>query len=700
MLTDCDENTLQKLIKEIKEKAPPLSNIKEIIYEEWEGNLPDDLQIVESENEESKKVLIPPDIAPCDECLRELFTLTDRRYRYPFINCTNCGPRFSIIKDIPYDREKTTMSIFIMCDECRKEYEDPLNRRFHAEPNACPKCGPQITLYDPKGNLIEKGDKAIKLTQKFIKEGKIGIIKGISGMHIVCDARKKEAVRRIRAIKLRKTKPFAVMCKDLEEVKKIAKISKEEENILLSPQRPIVLLKKSPDYDLAEEVAPKNRYVGVILPYSPLHYLLMEDLECIVDTSANITDEPIIYKNEEAFSKFKNKVDFFLLHNREIFMRSDDSVLQVVSGEPRFIRRARGYCPLPFEFDEKFPQILAVGAELKNTFCLSKENLIFMSQHIGDLADFETLSFFEDVLNHFKKIFDIEPRICVCDMHPDYLSTRWAQQNFKKVLKVQHHYAHILSCILENNLKGKVIGVAFDGTGYGADGAVWGGEFLICDAKNFERVFHFEYVPMPGGEKAVKEPRRMALSYLYLSGCKDYIHKIWDKKEAEVLIKMIDKKINCPLTSSCGRLFDAVSSILRICDFNSYEGEAAINLEMIAEGNHQVYSFEIGDKKISFKKMIREIVRDLKRGAPASEISMKFHNTICEVVKKVCLILRERYGINKVCLSGGVFQNRILFEKLLEDLRELKFDVYSNFKVPVNDAGISLGQILTSLGYD
>lgn len=698
------ERDIENFLKEIEKSAPPLSKIEEIEKEYLP--LSHFISFVIRESKESKErfTLISPDICICEDCLRELFDRKDRRYLYPFINCTNCGPRFTIIKDIPYDRKNTTMADFKMCKICEKEYQDPENRRFHAEPTACPVCGPQIRIL----NLA--GKDALETTVEFLKNGKIVAIKGLGGYHLACDALNDEAVRKLRTRKYREDKPFAIMCPDIKTVKEFCIVKKEEEELLLSFKRPIVLLRKKKNCKISEYVAPENPYLGIMLPYTPLHYLLFyrTNIKALVMTSGNISDEPIAYKDEEAKQRLKNIADFFLTHNREIYIRCDDSVSRVFKKKEILIRRSRGYVPYPVKVKFHLKEILATGAEKKNTFCLTYKYYAFLSHHIGDLENFETLKSFEEGIEHFKRLFSLSPEIVAYDMHPEYLSTKYAKEikNCKPV-PVQHHHAHIVSVMAENNLDNQdIIGVAFDGTGYGEDGNLWGAEFLICNFSRFRRVAHFEYVPLLGGEKSIKEPYRMAFSYLYKIYKEEYKNlKIgWierlNSKNLEILKNIFYRRINSPLTSSCGRLFDAVSSLIGVRDFINYEGQAAIELELLAYKssgrNLKKYNYEFLKEKdktvIKLDRLIEEIIFDLKNKIPKQDIALNFHFSIASLVKDVCSLIREQTKINKVALSGGVFQNMLLLKFTFSLLKRKNFEIFINQNVPTNDGGISLGQ--------
>jgi hydrogenase maturation protein HypF len=702
-----DRSAIKEFMNSVRTQPPPQAEIFEMQSQHVEPLGYQDFTIRESEEQEEKFVPISPELATCEDCLNELFDPFDRRYRYPFINCTNCGPRFTIVKDIPYDRKFTTMSVFPMCERCHSEYEDPADRRFHAQPNACPVCGPKLSLLNNEGAAISVTDVITEVC-KLLKEGEVVAIKGLGGYHLACDALNEDAVTRLRSRKFREYKPFAIMVKDIETAKQICYVDREEWNLLKGVKRPIVLLRKRPDCPVAEDVAPNQRYHGVMLPYTPLHHLLMRESGLIlVMTSGNISSEPIVFKDEDARERLKGIADYFVVHNREIYIRTDDSVSRIWHGKEIILRRSRGYAPHPVLMQNPFvEQILACGAELKNTFCLTKGNYAFMSHHIGDLENLETLSSFENGIEHFKRIFNIEPTFVAYDLHPEYLSTKYALslRDIPK-LGVQHHHAHIVSCMGDNGIDGEVIGVSFDGTGYGTDGKIWGGEFLLCDFGTFERVAHFEYVPLPGGEKAIKEPWRMAASSLYriygddMMGLEIDFVKGLDKDKLQILKRMIDKKINSPLTSSAGRLFDAVSALLGVRKEVYYEGQAAIELEMKASpeenGIYQFNQREYGNKtEIGVESLIKGIVSDLAGRMGADIISARFHNSVAHIVLNVCLRIRELRSIDRVVLSGGVFQNALLLERTFALLNANNFDVYTHHRVPPNDGGIALGQAI------
>ena len=690
-------------------EKPPLAHITSIETIEQGLKSYSDFTIHKSEAQEHRRTLISPDVCVCEDCLRELFDPKDRRFRYPFINCTNCGPRYTIIMDIPYDRPFTAMKGFKMCPPCEAEYHDPADRRFHAQPNACWDCGPLVRLWAHAGQEIRAGNP-IEEARKLLKQGKIVAIKGLGGFHLAADATNNEAVKRLRQRKHREEKPLALMCPSLEQIREFARVTKDEESLLNSIQRPIVILEKRPNADIAEEVSPRNRTYGFMLPYTPLHYLLFQgdDLPALVMTSGNISEEPIAIDNEEAFERLGDIADYFLNHNRDIYLRSDDSILRVVGTVPRQIRRSRGYVPIPTFLKRSLEPILACGAEWKNTICLTREDQAFLSQHIGDLENLETLNFFEMTIQHLKRILEIEPKIVAYDLHPDYLSTQYALKQSSMIqVGVQHHHAHIVSAMAEHGLAGPVIGIALDGTGYGADGQIWGGELLVVEPKQFERVGHFAYLPMPGGAAAIKKPWRMAVSALYEAFGDEFLKislpflEDVPRKRLDILIHMIRQGVNTPLTSSCGRLFDSVAAIAGVRNYVAYEGQAAVELEAAAEEDlERAYPFEIREKDGALQfltaPIIRSVVADVNEGCSTGLISATFHNTLVALFLDVCERVRASRKFKQVVLSGGCFQNARLLVQLTESLENQGFEVYSQAQVPGNDGGIALGQAVAA----
>jgi hydrogenase maturation protein HypF len=601
------------------------------------------------------------------------------------------------------------MSEFAMCSACQAEYDDPLDRRFHAQPNACWDCGPQVWLESAAGGeYIAKGQESIREAVHQIGEGKIVAVKGLGGFHLAADAVNEAAVGRLRSRKIREEKPFAVMFKDLEAVRSYCKVSEEEASLLLSPQRPIVLLERCTgpsDRPIAPSVAPRNRQLGAFLPYTPLHYVLFADspLSAFVMTSGNQSDEPIVTDNGEARERLKDIADYLLLHDRDIYMRCDDSVSRVLQGKPRYLRRARGYVPEPVFLRESVPAVLGVGAELKSTVCLTRGKEAFLSQHIGDLENLETLRSFELTILHLQRILDITPKLIVHDLHPDYLSSRWAtRQSLLPCLAVQHHHAHIASVVAERNIAGPVIGLALDGTGYGPDGTVWGGEILRVDGDRFERLGHFRCIPLPGGDRAVKEPWRMAVSCLWSLDPKEFEQNFADvlkrlpREKVRLIVQMLEKRLNAPLTSSCGRLFDAVSSLAGLRDTVSYEGQAAVELEQAIEPDSRAYRGAVRKEDglciLDPLPMFPEIVRDIRYGASIGVVAARFHNGTANLLVEALRHVSAETGLNRIALSGGVFQNAYLSERLETDLSAQGYEVYSHLNTPSNDACIALGQ--------
>lgn len=702
----------------LRKDAPPLSYIDTFTVEKAEPKGLKGFEIRKSSIESSDNAYISPDLSVCDDCLKEMNDPDNRRYRYPFINCTNCGPRFTITKGIPYDRVNTTMASFPMCGECGTEYHNPADRRFHAQPIACVKCGPSLTLLDADAERTAT-DREIEAAIELLNKGNIVAIKGLGGYHLACNAMNEEAVRELRKRKRRDGKPFALMAKSIEVIRNHCVVNDKEQALLESVKRPIVLLDRKADSELAAMlISPDNDKIGFMLPYTPLHYLLLNsELQILVMTSGNISNEPIYFRDSDAINGLHGIADYFLTNNRDIYIRTDDSVTSVFRGSECIIRRSRGYVPLPIDItasitgfeSSRIPSVLACGGELKNTFCLTKGNKAFLSHHIGDLENIETLLSFEQGIEHFENIFSITPGIIAYDKHPDYLSTKYAEAKAGiKKFPIQHHHAHIASCMVENNISEKVIGLAFDGTGYGDDGNIWGGEFFVGDYSSFERLAHFEYIPLPGGEAAIKEPWRMALSYLYETFGKDkipfdlpFLREI-DSEKKKILLQQISKRINSPLTSSLGRFFDAVSALTGLCSVIEYEGQAAIRLEKYSDVlSTDVYPYEIIEAdsvyQISVRRMVEAIVYDIQRGRDTSQISSSFHKTLSQISVEICLKLRSRFDINLVALSGGVFQNRHLLGLVIDNLENEGFHVYTNSKVPVNDGGISLGQAAIAL---
>jgi len=683
-------------LERVRTEAPPLARIEEMTVVDAPLAGGASFVIRESVAEEGEFVLVSPDVATCADCLRELRGPADRRYLYPFTNCTNCGPRYTIIQDIPYDRPKTTMARFRMCPACQAEYQDPNDRRFHAQPNACPACGPRLS-------------SGLEEARRLLRDGRILAVKGLGGFHLACNPADAAAVERLRARKRRGDKPFALMARDLEAVERICHVSEEDRRSLTSERRPIVVMPRREDSGLSPALAPNDRTLGVMLPYTPLHHLLLDDpaLPVLVMTSGNIAEEPIVTSNQEARERLAGVADGFLDHDRDIYMRVDDSVVRTFEGRERLLRRSRGYAPEPIDLGMEVAGILACGAELKNTFCLSKGRYAVLSQHIGDLENYETLVFFEETLANLKKLFRVEPRAVAYDPHPMYLSTRFALDipDLQKIA-VQHHHAHVASCMAENGLRGKVIGVAFDGTGYGTDGQIWGGEFLVVDYSGFERRAHLRYVPLAGGDAAVRLTWRAALGYLtdtFGAASPPASLPLWEQvpeKKTNALRALLARGAGTVRTSSCGRLFDAVASIIGLRQEANFEAQAAIELETISEdGWDGSYPFEIENSEpwqIDLRPTISAIVADLGRECSLARIAAAFHSTVAAIIVEVCRRLRALEGLNQVCLSGGTFQNMRLLERAARGLRKQGFELFLHARVPANDGGIALGQVVVA----
>ncbi len=709
---------VEQFLLALRTRPPALARIESIETREQVVNANyADFRIDASQRAGQRLVPISPDVATCADCLRELFDPQNRRYRYPFINCTNCGPRFTIIEDVPYDRELTTMRSFAMCGECRSEYENPLDRRFHAEPIACAACGPRVALvagaeWREHRQVTTANQAAIEQAIALLSEGRILAIKGIGGYHLACDALNTTAVSELRQRKYREDKPFALMARDIGVVSKYCEVSGAEEALLSSTARPIVLLAARPEASLPPAVAPRVESLGFMLPYAPLHHLLFQEFERpLVMTSANISDEPICYEDEDARKRLEGIADYFLVHNRRIHMRMDDSVARVWndagSGDggcvPALLRRSRGYAPAPLRTGFTFQkQILACGAELKNTFCLARGDAAFISHHIGDLENLETLESFRAGIEHYRRLFSLEPEIVAYDLHPEYLSSKYALTlDIETRFGIQHHHAHVASCMADNQIDGEVIGVAMDGLGFGTDGRMWGGEFLVANFAAAERISHLEYIPMPGGARAIREPWRMAAVYLQRTFGDEFLQldlpfiKEMDASAWKTLKGMMATKTNCPETSSMGRLFDAVASLLRLRDKTNYEGQAAIELEQIADAAvGEKYDLEIsGDGSIIRPQiMIRRAVEDLLSGIPPWTISAKFHLGIADLIANISRRVRDERKLTRVVLSGGVFQNVWLTRATSSSLKAAGFEVFTHARVPANDGGISLGQ--------
>ena len=687
-----DEDRLSSFLRELPEKAPPLAVIEEIRTDRIPFQGFSDFRIIESERQAERNTLISPDIGICPDCLREMRDPADRRYRFPFINCTNCGPRFTIIEDVPYDRAKTSMKAFPMCPDCDSEYHDIRNRRYHAQPDCCPVCGPSLQFYDAAGQPAA-GDAA-KLARDALKEGKILAVKGLGGFHLACRCEDPAIAGRLRRRKQRDEKPFAVMCRDLSGVKSICEVSAAEARVLSGARKPIVLLKKK--HQGLEHLS-ENGWLGVMLPYTPLHVLLFEDgPDMLIMTSANLSDTPIIRDNAEALETLRGIADGFLMHDRRIQTRCDDSLCWVLDGQEYFARRSRGYVPQPLTVPEQETQILACGAEQKASFCLGKGGHAFLSQHIGDLKNLETLEHYEQQIRHFERLFDIRPRALACDLHPDYLSTRYAQDRAEEegipLLQVQHHHAHMAACMADNGLEGPCLGLIWDGTGLGTDGTSWGGELLAGDYRDFRRLGSLRPIPLPGGDRAVKEPYRVAFSLLREAGC-----PVGGVRDAEQLSRLAEAGLNCPLSTGMGRLFDGAAAILGIKERCSYEGQAAILLEAAAREDAGFYPPVIeeadGLLRFDWREAVRALAEEKKAGTDAGVLAARFMNTLVEMAAHMAAMAAETSGIHRIVLSGGSFQNQYLMHRLPARLRGLGLEVYHHRRVSCNDEGLALGQL-------
>ncbi len=690
-------------------EAPPLARIDLVETATIRRRGESDFRIVESVNG-APRTSLPPDVAVCDDCIRELFDPGDQRYRYPFITCTNCGPRFTITKRLPYDRPNTTMRHFDLCPACAAQYHDPTDRRFHAQPVACSDCGPRLR-FEHDGVTVDGDDAALAATQQAIGAGAIVAIKGVGGYHLACDATSTDAVGTLRRRKQRPDKPFAVMVRDLSVAHRLACIAPGEAHLLASPRRPIVLLPRRDHSPITDAVAPGNPFVGVMLPYAPLHHLLFREVpgrdspvpDVLVMTSGNLTDEPICYDDDDARQRLGRIADAWLTHDRPIHVPCDDSVIRVDANIEVPIRRSRGYAPLPVRLPFVAPPTLAVGGELKNTFCLASGRDAWMSQHIGDMGSLETLQAFERSIEQFSDLYDVRPTVLVTDRHPGYQTHRWAQQQHGvEVRLVQHHHAHIASVMVEHGLTAadRVIGIAFDGTGYGLDGAIWGGEVMLAGYADFERVHHLRYVPLPGGDATIRKPVRAALAHLWAAGI------AWDDdlapvaatsdEERAVLRRQLERDVQCVPTSSMGRLFDAVSSLLGVRHVVSYEAQAAIELETIAaprSGVAREYRFEVDGADIEVAPVLRAIVDDVRRGHPAGAVAAGFHRAVARLVVDVAENIADRTGTRYVALSGGVFQNLLGFRLTRAALAARELTALTHGIVPPNDGGLALGQV-------
>jgi hydrogenase maturation protein HypF len=750
--------SVRDFLESVRRDAPPLARVDRVTAEPMTPDGAAGFAIVPSDGTGRRRALVSADSATCADCLRELADPADRRFGYPFINCTNCGPRFTIVRDVPYDRPLTTMAGFTMCRQCAAEYHDPANRRFHAQPVCCPACGPRLRLLDAHGTdlagpgsastgpgsagpaSIEPGRAGpagvpLAMAVQVLRQGHVLAVKGLGGYHLAVDATSPAAAARLRARKHREDKPFAVLVPDVAAARMLCELDELAEEMLTSSRRPIVLLPRraagsrgghpdgdgwaagpsgapgSPAGPIADAVAPGNRQLGLMLPYTPLHHLLLRDFaRPMVLTSGNVSDEPIAYRDEDALARLGGIADVFLTHDRPIHIRTDDSVVRPFRGREAVLRRSRGYVPEPLTVASRFGRpVLACGAELKNTFCLGREDRAFLSHHVGDLENYETLRSFTDGIGHFRRLFDVTPQIVAHDLHPDYLSTRYALEQVDCVLAgVQHHHAHIASCLADNGEAGPVIGVAFDGTGYGTDGTIWGGEFLLADLADAERAGHLTGLPMPGGAAAIRQPWRMAAAYLdaaFPAGLPGGLDVVVRNQEAWPTVLALGRRgMNSPLTSSAGRLFDAVAALLGLRDTINYEGQAAVELEQLAAtSRHDPYRAAITDGHpftAAGPDLVCAAAGDLLAGVPREIISARFHGGVAAMIGEACGLLRERSGLGTVALSGGVFQNLLLLGTVVDLLEGLGFRVLTHSRVPPNDGGISLGQAVVGAAWD
>lgn len=699
---------LMQFLSLLEQDKPALASVCNLQYTWYQSRGLTKFQILQSHDSGHRSASILPDIATCPDCLRELFTSTDRRYRYPFLNCTHCGPRFTIVRSLPYDRANTAMLAFTMCEACHEEYENPENRRFHAQPNACPVCGPRLEAWNTVGEVLAQKEDSLLLAARAIREGSILALKGIGGFQLLVDARNELAVQKLRNRKLRPHKPLALLYPSLELIRQHCHVTELEEKLLLSVAAPIVLLtKKKPseqgkEHTIAANVAPDNPLLGAMLPYSPLHHLLLRELNFpVIATSGNLSNEPICTDEHEALRRLKGIADVYLVHNRPILRPVDDSVVHVVAGREQVLRRARGYAPLPLYLPQDVPPLLAVGGHLKNTVAIGNGSEVFVSQHIGSLDTGEAVTAFEKVITDFIQLYTFRTSAVACDLHPDYLSTRYAHQLGLPVVAVQHHFAHVLSCMADHEIEGPVLGVAWDGTGLGTDGTLWGGECLLTSAYGFERVAHFRTFRLPGGEACIKEPKRTALGLMYEIFGEEVFERQevmsllnFSVQEAALLRQMLHKNINSPVTSSVGRLFDGVAALIGLRQQVSFEGQAAMELEFaVAPEVEEVYRFNVLDQKpfvIDWQPMLLQILLDVQQSIAPSTIAAKFHHTLVEII----LHIAQRIGESKVVLTGGCFQNKLLTELVVKRLEASGFTPFWHHRIPPNDGGLAVGQLL------
>jgi hydrogenase maturation protein HypF len=694
---------LDTFLRRLYDEKPPLSYFQSVESSFLDATGIRDFKILSSDEDGRKIAVVLPDAAVCSDCVKEIYDPLDRRFRYPFTNCTNCGPRYSIIEAVPYDRPHTSMKKFRMCDSCYAEYVDPRDRRFHAQPNACPECGPRLGFWDKHGRDLSELDDPLLAAAQSLRDGEIVAVKGLGGFHLMVDARDAKAVAELRHRKHREEKPLAVMFPNVEMLEAVCRVGEHERRILTSPASPIVLLERNSDSDLlCEGIAPGNPYIGAMLPYTPLHHLLMSELGFpVVATSGNLSDEPMCIDEHEAVHRLKGIADHFLIHDRPIVRHVDDSIVRIVMGRPVVLRRARGFAPLPITCSGELPAALAVGGHLKNSVAISNSDQVFISQHIGDLETEAAFGAFKRVIKDLENLVETEPVSVAHDLHPDYFSTKWAISSGLKTVPVQHHYAHVMSCMAENEIAPPALGIAWDGTGYGTDGTIWGGEFLLIKKGGFDRVAHFHTFPLPGGDAAIREPRRSALGLLYsiyranaLELSDLDLFTTFSAAELTILSEMLSRGLNSPLTSSAGRLFDAVASLIGLRQTTGFEGQAAMELEFVADrGVGGSYPFAVDQTNstavIDTAEMVRAILREHEERVPCSAIASRFHNTMAEIMVAIAKIAGEE----KIALSGGCFQNKLLTELAVTRLRSEGFKVYWHQRIPPNDGGIALGQL-------
>ncbi|MEA3401899.1 MAG: carbamoyltransferase HypF [Armatimonadota bacterium] len=698
---------VQQFVERIESDAPPIAVIESLETEELPAAGDTQFEIVASREGSEGEIYVSPDVAVCEDCRREMADEADRRFRHPFINCTNCGPRFTIIEGVPYDRPKTSMSEFEMCAACRREYEDINDRRYHAQPVACPECGPRL-LFVSEGCREERA-AALAAAQQMLSEGCIVAVKGLGGFHLACDADDDQAVRRLRRRKSREAKPLAVMTLDLQTARRFAHVSEQAETLMSGPEAPIVLLPRRREAPLAESIAPDTDTYGVLLPYTPLHILLLEglDVRALVMTSGNLSDEPLATDNQEAMERLSDIVDGFLMHDRDIFIGCDDSVLRPTQRSPVLMRRSRGYVPFPVRLSGQMRPILAVGGHLKNTFCITRGRNAFLSQHIGDLEDLQTLEYFQRSVAHFEKLLQVTPEGLACDLHPDYLSTRYAEELAEErhlpLERVQHHHAHLAAVLADNHLEGPAVGLLCDGTGYGADGTVWGCEVLVGDAAHYQRAGHLRPIPLPGGEAAIHEPWRVAAAWLAETFGPEWSDELAiafaeriDRQAWATLQSMIERGVNCPPASSAGRLFDAAAALVGLFHTVEYEAQAPTKLEAIAERGVAPYPHEIevgeGAMLLDPRVMIRAMADDLREGVPASVIAGRFHLGFAQMLADAAERACQANDLELVGLSGGTFQNRIVLEELMDELERRGLRPVMHRATPPGDGCLALGQ--------